>query len=134
MYENAGEKILGLANVLCIIGIIASCLCGLVLMFINSDLFLSGLLVAVLGSLFSWLSSLTLAGFGELIVSTTEIRNMMAASARTQATPPSSSTVPSSGTVIAPSYRSIITPSAPPPSTERIPTWKRIQMEEEGQL
>lgn len=80
MYKDTGKKILGLANTICIIGIVISCIGGLVVMASDEDMIIVGLLAAALGSLGSWLGSLLLAGFGELIANTAEIRNMLAAS------------------------------------------------------
>ena len=67
MFDDVGENIKGLAKVLCWIGIIASVIWGI--MFIERDI-LTGVLIAVIGSLVSWLSSFTLYGFGELIEKT----------------------------------------------------------------
>lgn len=81
MYQNVGKKILTLANTLCIIGIVISCIAGLAILVSDEDMFLVGLLAAGIGSLSSWLGSLLLAGFGELLVTTAEIRDMMKSSA-----------------------------------------------------
>ena len=88
MYKDTGKKILGLANTICIIGIVISCIGGLVVMASDEDMIIVGLLAAALGSLGSWLGSLLLAGFGELIANTAEIRNMLAASQILTATTP----------------------------------------------
>lgn len=130
MYDNAGKKILGLAYTLCIIGIVISCICGLVMMISNSRLFLPGLLVAGIGSLGSWLGSLVLAAFGELVASTSEIRDMMAAGKMSSAAP---SVTPSATPSVARSFAPPAAPSSAPYSQENIPTWKRIQMQENDQ-
>lgn len=74
MFDNIGGKIKGVAATVTWIGIVLSCVIGFVQMSIHEKLVLSGLLTAALGSLFSWLGSLTLYGFGQLIENTDEIR------------------------------------------------------------
>ena len=64
MYDNIGTKIKDVAIAFCIIGIIASVVLGIFLM---DGAVIGGLLVMVIGSLFSWLSSFPLYGFGEMI-------------------------------------------------------------------
>ena len=64
MYDNIGTKIKDVAIAWCIIGIIASVVLGIFLM---DGAVIGGLLVMVIGSLFSWLSSFPLYGFGEMI-------------------------------------------------------------------
>ena len=73
MYENIGGKIKGLAQTLCIIEAAVAMIYGLVLMGQDDDLAVLGFLVMVLGSLFAWISSWLLYGFGELIEKTSEI-------------------------------------------------------------
>ena len=77
MFDNIGGKIKGLAAFWTWFGIIVSVIVGFVFIFIN-DLdgvtgFLIGFLIVLLGSLASWLSSLLLYGFGELINNTSII-------------------------------------------------------------
>ena len=67
MYDNISGKIKGLAKGIFIFLSVVSVIVGLTLMCISEDLILYGLLCAVLGSLFSWVSSWVLYGFGELI-------------------------------------------------------------------
>ena len=73
MFANIGDKIQSVAKILCWIGIALSVLAGLILMAQDSDLAPMGILTAGLGALFSWISSLFLYGFGELIVKATQI-------------------------------------------------------------
>ena len=61
MFDNIGGKVKALATVLCIIGIVASIILGLMLLSMN---ILLGLIVAALGSFISWLSSLALYAIG----------------------------------------------------------------------
>ncbi len=61
MYDNVGSKLKTLAQISAICGIVGSVICG----FISGN-FLLGLLIIVVGSLVSWLSSLTLYAFGEM--------------------------------------------------------------------
>lgn len=65
MFSNVGGKIKGLAQVITWIGIVASVIGGIVLM--SKVSFIVGLLTAVVGSLFSWIGSLALYGFGQLV-------------------------------------------------------------------
>ena len=72
MFDNIGGKIKKLAQVVCWVGIISSLVIGIVLMAMTDPGFTDyltfvGLLVAVLGSLGSWVSSFFIYGFGELI-------------------------------------------------------------------
>ena len=73
MFANIGGKIRSVAMMLCWIGIALSILAGLILMAQDGDLVLTGILTAGLGALLSWVSSLFLYGFGELIVKATQI-------------------------------------------------------------
>lgn len=78
MFNNVGSKIKTLAKVCTWIGIIFSCLYGLVLIIMSLaninymggaavlGIFL-GLIIAALGWLISWLSNLKLYGFGQLV-------------------------------------------------------------------
>ena len=73
MFDDIGDKIKTLAKVFCWIGIGASVIGGFVVMCTENPaeydtyLIFPGLLIMVFGSLASWLSSLTLYGFGQLI-------------------------------------------------------------------
>ena len=69
-FQNIGAKIKTLAVVVTILGIAVSVVAGLYM--INDDA-LSGVLVAFIGSVLSWISAFFVYGFGELIEKTTEI-------------------------------------------------------------
>lgn len=71
MFENVGEKIKGLANVICVIGIIIS-LIGCYYFFVNLEYFM-GFICMIIGPIISWVISLFIYGFGELIDRATEI-------------------------------------------------------------
>ena len=73
MFAKIGEKLRTLAVTVCWVGIAISVLAGFSLLMMDNDLGLAGLLVAGVGSLVSWLTSLFTYGFGELIVKATEI-------------------------------------------------------------
>ena len=73
MFANIGSKIKGVAMAACWIGIIISVFAGIILLAQGDEGILYGLLTAGAGALVSWLSSLFLYGFGELIVKVTEI-------------------------------------------------------------
>ena len=70
MFNDIGGKIKVFAKVVCWLGIIGSCIVGIVAMEYS---FLAGLLYAVVGSLCSWISSFFAYGFGELIENSAEI-------------------------------------------------------------
>jgi hypothetical protein len=70
MFDNIGSKIKGLAQIVCWIGIIVSVIFGFALM---DEVGFGGIVAIILGSLFSWVGSFCLYGFGELIEKTTEI-------------------------------------------------------------
>ena len=82
MFSNIGDKLCGFAKVLCWIGIICSILLGFAIIVsgcaagssmgnngasASAAMFFVGILTMGIGSLMSWLSSLALYGFGELI-------------------------------------------------------------------
>ena len=69
MFDNIGSKIKGLAIAFTVIGIFASLVIGGLL--IESI----GILVIILGCVFSWIGSLTLYGFGHLIEKVDTIAN-----------------------------------------------------------
>ena len=100
MFNNIGRKIKTFAKVMCWIGIIASVVAGLVMIATSFSSYapaagiVTGILTAVLGSLFSWVGSVTvfggigvallgsllswvgsflMVGFGELVENTAEI-------------------------------------------------------------
>ena len=67
MFDNIGAKIKKLAEIITIGGIIVSVLIGTM----SGDF--RGIVIALLGSLGSWISSFVLYGFGELIEKVTAI-------------------------------------------------------------
>ena len=79
MFNNIGRKIKTFAKVMCWIGIIASVVAGLVMIATSFSNYapaagiVAGILTAVLGSLFSWVGSFMMVGFGELVENTAEI-------------------------------------------------------------
>ena len=79
MFNNIGRKIKTFAKVMCWIGIIASVVAGLVMIATSFSSYapaagiVAGILTAVLGSLFSWVGSFMMVGFGELVENTAEI-------------------------------------------------------------
>lgn len=74
MFENIGGKIKGLARITAILGIMAFVIYGIVLFSVSV---LMGILVAVIGSLASWIGGFTLYGFGELIDATQSLNVKM---------------------------------------------------------
>ncbi len=80
MFANIGGKIKAVATVFCWIGIIASIIFAIVL-FSQDNRYVStilpGILCLLLGPLLSWLSSIALYGFGELIETNQENNRLM---------------------------------------------------------
>ena len=66
MFENVSEKIKSVAYATAILGILTSVIGGLFLLS-DDDTMLIGLIVAGLGSLFSWIIAIFIYGFGELL-------------------------------------------------------------------
>lgn len=83
MFDNIGHKIKLLAHVMCWLGIGISVFTGLMLIFFGMDQYDSsiyiggGVAVLFLGSLFSWIGSFVLCGFGKL-VENSDIRTELA--------------------------------------------------------
>lgn len=78
MFNNIGGKIKGLAEVFAWIGIIASVIYGGSFFSHDDDeLIAIGIVIIVAGSLVSWISSLTLYGFGELIDKMSSVETLM---------------------------------------------------------
>ena len=75
MYKEIGKKIKKLAIVVFVLEAILFFIGGIILMAINNDLFLVGILMMIIGPLLAWVSSFILYGFGELIDKTSEIAN-----------------------------------------------------------
>ena len=69
-FQNIGGKIKTLAVIVSIVGVVASVIFCIMALTENAGI---GLLIAIVGSLVSWISSFFTYGFGELIEKTTEI-------------------------------------------------------------
>lgn len=69
MFNNVGSKIKLVARVVCWVGIVAAVLSGLIFMLnaAHGMGILGGLLIMLLGALGSWISSLLIYGFGQLV-------------------------------------------------------------------
>ena len=84
MFDNIGRKIKMLAQILCWIGIVSSVIAGFVLiikgMMSSRDSIFAGIGfgVMIVGSLFSWIGSFFLYGFGQLIDDTQAMRSKIA--------------------------------------------------------
>ena len=89
MFNNIGKKIMNLAKFLCWAGIILSISIGVSLIclgiglenqeiisdFLGKTLKIYGILLTILGPIFSWLNSFVLYGFGKLIQNSDIIAN-----------------------------------------------------------
>lgn len=71
MFNNIGKKIKGLALFLAVAGMLISFVAGLCL--IGMKMVLSGIIILVVGCLFSYIGAFVLYGFGELIDKTSDI-------------------------------------------------------------
>ena len=82
MFNNIGGKIKAIAKFVCYAGISLSIIGGMIMLFVGAieepSMIISGLLVMTVGSVCSWLGSLTTYGLGELIENTTVIAELMA--------------------------------------------------------
>ncbi len=85
MFDQIGKKIKTLAKAVAWIGIMLSFLVGAALMFNSSGL---SLVIVPVGSLLSWLGSLLLYGFGELVDCAQRIADRMDAPEEGIAPPP----------------------------------------------
>lgn len=88
MFDNIGSKIKMFAKVICCVGIIMSCLVGLIIMTNGADVAGVGLVIMIVGSLTSWVGSFFAYGFGELIDKTTEVADNTKKLAMNQPTQP----------------------------------------------
>jgi len=77
VFNNIGKKIKSLATFVCILGVVLSITIGLGQMIVDDETFVSGLFVLLVGPVISWLSTLILYGFGELIVKVTNIERVL---------------------------------------------------------
>ena len=82
MYEHVGRKIKSVAEWINVLGVFISVLIGIIIIGHNEDNFLAGLLVIGIGAIISWLSTLLLYGFGQLIDDTATIREATVAMQR----------------------------------------------------
>ena len=73
MFNNIGGKIKGFAQIVCWLGIIGSIITGFVFIGIGSDsrngggIVFLGILIAIVGSIASWIGSFLTYGFGQLV-------------------------------------------------------------------
>ena len=74
MYNNVGGILKRLAIFICVLGIIGSVISGFSTMALGEELVGYGFLILLLGSLGSWLSSLSLYAFGSLVENSNETR------------------------------------------------------------
>ena len=96
MFSDIGEKIKGMAKFFCWLGIIGCIIGGIIMISQGSEmnryayhygtpgqgLITGGILMIIVGPLLSWLSSLTLYGFGELISRAVSIDEKLDADAK----------------------------------------------------
>lgn len=100
LFKDVGEKMQILAKFVCCIGIIASLIGGGILFFVSFEegeiaYFLGGIGAIIFGSLFSWISSWALLGFGKIVENAEEcmyIREKAAKSTNSSATAPTAQT------------------------------------------
>ena len=105
MFDNIGGKIKGLATFICWFGIIVSVIAGIAMIssatqgrYTDETLVWTGIAVAVLGSLLSWVGSFVLYGFGELVENSSVIaKNTEVKQANMDSSKEGSSKVVSSG-------------------------------------
>lgn len=73
MYGDSGPKIISAADILCVLGVLASVALGFLLIITGANsrqggaMVITGIVVAALGALVSWFVSLLARGFGEMV-------------------------------------------------------------------
>ena len=73
MYGNAGPKIISAADVLCVLGVLVFVVLGILLIIAGMNsrqgdaMVITGIIMAVVGSVTSWFVSLLARGFGEMV-------------------------------------------------------------------
>ena len=73
MQGNSGPKIISAADILCVLGILVSVALGFLLVVAGANsrqggaMVITGIIIAVVGSLVSWFVSLLARGFGEMV-------------------------------------------------------------------
>ena len=72
MYKNVGKKIKALAKIVCIIGIVLTVVCALIIIVLSFDagdteLYFTGVIYLIIAPILWYIGSLTTYGFGELI-------------------------------------------------------------------
>jgi len=77
MFSNIGGKIKGFAAFICAIGIFCSIVAGVMIMLADESAIALGLIIAVVGSLISWLGSFFSYGFGQLIENSDKLVKMV---------------------------------------------------------
>ena len=81
MFNNPGKKIKGLAKLSFVIGLVVSVALAIVMFAIAEDSYveapfiIAGLLCIIVGPFLSWLSSIAVYGFGELVENSTQIKD-----------------------------------------------------------
>lgn len=98
MFDNIGSKIKDLALIVCWLGITISVISGLAIILSNEETVFVGLLIVLLGSAGSWIGSLVVYGFGQLIENSDTLVEISKHSISN--TPKESSVFPSSNTDI----------------------------------
>ena len=73
MFDNIGKKIKKIAQIECWAGIASYILLGLILLFENEIKIYVGILIMGVGSFLSWIGSLMIYGFGQLIENSNEL-------------------------------------------------------------
>ena len=73
MFNNIGKKIKALAALVTLGGIIASVVGGVSLMLSDSDYIVLGVAIIIAGSFVSWLGSIMVYGYGQLIDNTDKL-------------------------------------------------------------
>ena len=88
MFDNIGKKLMDVAKILCWLGIIASLILGIALIAIGTadtsryndqatSSVITGIIIIVVGCITSWISSIALYGFGQLIEDNKAMRRLM---------------------------------------------------------
>lgn len=128
MYNNIGGKIKGLAKFICWLGIIASVGGGVTMFIVAGNMYsyyqtpyiLGGIGIIIMGSIFAWLGSLLVYGFGELIVRAESIDRKIGAVAKESVRPTKAAAPKSAQPAAKPAAKPVPQPAAKPTVTPAV--------------
>lgn len=67
MYDNVGNKLKTISVLFMVLGVLLSIVTGIILIVISNSFMLYGVIIIIIGPILSWIGSLVLYGFGQLV-------------------------------------------------------------------